>query len=518
MWGWEGWAASGPRRGSRTENAGHTVPCGLGEDVGYFCWLLSDCEGPFDPPLCSRSSPFPSQARPLSPSPPLCLSRPNLQAQDPPRHLPLVTKQTSLMGATKTGEAVENQKVPRGRQAGSRHPREGPGGLLGTPRTNPPKWVETKEPVLSSSKYRSCPPKMLVTREPTFLCGVLRGGDFRCPLDGGVRQGLPSQCGLPMGYATLGLCPHLLASGTTPTPKHAQACWRHLRAGGSEGPPADPVWLWRRGMEGPQSVPLLGTTHSPQSKGRCCHQEEEGSGQRKTQVSLPASWLKAGFRQQLSYLENEASVGCWVQGPQMPQFPAPPGSGPSAPASGLLHPETGCWRQRLACRAALPLMAASGGLLGQGRQGCPMAQSVLPPSPAPFPVLGWEAPLARRPRLFPTDLPQLPAESWAVTHPALESGCQPRGRHPGPGLGTRSQGPSKCDVNSERDRGQGGAHSDPHIHKQVQEDSGQRPQRPEWTGSGRRNLWGEGWGQLPPQSSLGILGNTPSLARPSLLP
>ena len=58
----------------------------------------------------------------------------------------------------------------------SRHPREGPGGILATPRGRRPEWVEPVGAVLSSGVRRSSLPGALVTRGPFFLCGALCDG------------------------------------------------------------------------------------------------------------------------------------------------------------------------------------------------------------------------------------------------------------------------------------------------------------------------------------------------------
>lgn len=181
------------------------------------------------------------------------------------------------------------------------------------------------------------------------------------------------------------------------------------------------------GNGGATACAPVGTPPSTQSKGRCCHQEEEGFWT-ETNTGVLTCFLaesRVWATVELLIEEKEASV----------EFKACRG-----PSSRLLlaearlpQPLACSWNWMLGteptflgCCAPNP-KAASGVFWGKGHRGCPRGQSALPPTPAPFPVLAWVAPWSRRPQLFPTSRPS-PAQPWNVAASNAPG-------HPGPGLG-----------------------------------------------------------------------------------
>lgn len=224
-------------------------------------------------------------------------------------------------------------------------------------------------------------------------------------------------------------------------------------------------------MERPRLAPWLGITlSSPRAEAGAITWRERASGQRNTQLSLPVSWLKAGFGQQLSYLPNEASVGWGFKARRRPGslLLLDEARLPQALACSGLKLDAGD-RAWLPCCSAPNPTAASRGFWGRCLKGVLWgSQGFHPPQPH-FQFWAGRLPWQGGRNCSQQTFPQPPAESWTVTRPALECNCQPCRRHPGPGLGTLSQGPRKREVNSERDQGQRGAHPDPDTHDQVKE-------------------------------------------------
>lgn len=187
---------------------------------------------------------------------------------------------------------------------------------------------------------------------------------------------------------------------------------------GPERPHSDFIWPWRQGMEGPWSS--WDNMHT--EKKRMLSPAGGGLVDRGKHREKSRVWAIA------ETLINQAIMGGRAGSrPTKAQVPAPPGRGQAAPASGLLHPKTGCWGQSLEGQAGQALTSPARppqpphprsylqGLPGR-HQGC------APAGPAPSPVSSpvWAALFAGRPRFFCTG--------------ASPAACRRLGSHPpGPG-------------------------------------------------------------------------------------